>query len=125
MNGIFSNRANLLLRVLRNILLFSLLFLYIFEGATFGSYSFSISIFSSITNDFGKHHQSSPENIRPVWSQKKHIKVDEKISSLFICKFFSLHDNDAFQRTPLFVCDYGLIDFNVFSEIKERAPPLT
>jgi hypothetical protein len=114
-----------MIRFTKHILVFSVLFLYTFEGAIYGSYSFNIILETTLNAIDPPDESKVPQNIRPLWAHTKHIKEDNKSASLFIVFPFLFSENNIFHSTPLWSCGYGLISSNHFFENKDRSPPLS
>jgi hypothetical protein len=113
-----------MIRFTKHILLFSVLFLYTFEGVVYGTYSHNIIIETTLNAKDSANESNFPQNIRPIWSHKRHIKEDNKSASHFIVFTSLFSENNIFYFTPLWSCEYGLISSNCFFENKDRSPPL-
>lgn len=114
-----------MIRFTKHILLFSVLFLYTLEGAVYGTYSYNISVETTLNTKDSPDENHFAYNIRPIWTQSKHFKEDNKSASPHFFSSFFLSKNNIFHSTPLWSCGNGLISSNHFFENKDRSPPLT
>ncbi len=114
-----------MLRFTKHILLFSVLFLYTFEGVVYGTYSYNNIIQTTLNAKDSPDENNFPQNVRPIWSHKRHIKEDNKSAFHIIFPPSLFSENNIFYYTPLWGCDFGLISSNYFFENKDRSPPLT
>ena len=112
-----------MLTILKNIILFFLLFVYPFEGIIYGSYSINIILALTLSAEDEKQESELPSNIRPIWTKSKHIKSGNN----FITPHLVPHSlYDIFFReiqSPLICCFFELIVQRYPSPIQRRAPP--
>jgi hypothetical protein len=113
-----------MLTALKNITLVSIIALYSIEGITYGSYALDLFQEAAVRNTSKNQANNLPSNIRPIWTQKKHISEGKKSFSPYITGFSFLSEKEFFHCTSYILSDYGLIAHNIYFENLNRAPPL-
>ncbi|MDI6804111.1 MAG: hypothetical protein QME58_09730 [Bacteroidota bacterium] len=109
----------------KHIIIFIVLFFYTLEGAAYGNYSLNLIFATFLDSKDSPEVNNCSQDIRPIWTQKKHTQENNQPAPLQIYSSTLLSYKNILNHTPLWICEFGLISSEYFFENKDRSPPLS